>query len=115
MVMYVLELPVGFPRGDDIRANVTVDGLFFKNWSFPYEGGMGLAPVIVARSVQWQSPPAPRSRPAEPMDGHEVVVGVGVAAAAALVFMAWVVRQTHRPRIFRNDRDADVSRLEAEL
>ena len=55
IVIYAIELPVGFPRGDDLSEDVVVDGLFFKNWSFPYDGGMGLAPVLVTPTLAWTS------------------------------------------------------------
>ena len=44
-VVYCLQLPEAFPRGDGLHEPVVVTGLFFKNWSYAYDGGMGLAPV----------------------------------------------------------------------
>jgi len=97
IVVYVLELPEEFPKGDGLREDVTVDGFFFKNWSYPHADGMGLAPVIVARTVDWPSP-RPSSRPAErSVDLNAIVFGAGLAAAAATFFVGWVVRQTRRP------------------
>lgn len=50
---YCLNLPPAFPEGDDIATEVKVTGFFFKNWSYNWEGGMGLAPVVLARNIEW--------------------------------------------------------------
>jgi hypothetical protein len=51
--IYCLELPDGFPLGEDVSASVIAHGFFFKNWSYQWEGGPGLAPILLARTVQW--------------------------------------------------------------
>ena len=52
--IYCLELPDGFPLGEDVSASVIAHGFFFKNWSYQWEGGPGLAPILLARTVDWQ-------------------------------------------------------------
>ena len=42
-VVYCLELPSGFPRGDNLQAVVAVTGFFFKNWSYAWQDGLGIA------------------------------------------------------------------------
>ena len=51
--IYCLELPDGFPLGEDVSASVVAHGFFFKNWSYQWEGGPGLAPILLARTVNW--------------------------------------------------------------
>ncbi|MEQ8836078.1 MAG: hypothetical protein RID07_04665, partial [Lacipirellulaceae bacterium] len=51
---YVLSLPERFPQGNAIRQRVVVHGYFFKNYSYATDAGMSVAPVIVAKAVQWQ-------------------------------------------------------------
>ena len=51
--IYCLELPDGFPLGKDVSASVVAHGFFFKNWSYQWEGGPGLAPILLARTVDW--------------------------------------------------------------
>ncbi|QDU55286.1 hypothetical protein [Aeoliella mucimassa] len=49
----VLELPDGFPEGEDIRESVRVAGFFFKNWRYTSrhaDGQLRLAPLFVGRS-----------------------------------------------------------------
>lgn len=113
-LIYSLELPADFPRGDNIAADVTVEGLFFKNYTFPYEGGMGLAPVVVTRNVGWTPTRAkPQAAEAEQVEWRWLLVGAGGAAMAAAGFVAWVMRQTRRPRLVRDERPVDLSHLEA--
>lgn len=55
-VVYCLELPHDFPMGDNLRAEIEATGIFFKNWSYPYENAMGIAPVVLAKSFLWHQP-----------------------------------------------------------
>jgi hypothetical protein len=98
-VVYCRDLPAGFPRGEGLREAVGVDALFFKNWSYPYEGGMGLAPVLVATTIDWTAPAAVAESKARSVDVTTLVVGGASALLAALLFVAWVVRHTRRPRV----------------
>lgn len=88
VIVYCLELPADFPFVEDSAPEVTVSGVFFKTWSYSWEGGMGLAPVILAKEPRWMSGPA--TPPAEPTaDGNPLLVFV-VAGAAAAVIVALV-------------------------
>ena len=105
IVIYAIELPPGFPRGDDLSEDVVVDGLFFKNWSFPYDGGMGLAPVLVTPTIAWTGAKGGDAKDAVPMKvadaapaTSKLMVGAFLAGAAAVAFVAWAVMQTRRPR-----------------
>ncbi len=104
IVVYSLVLPEKFPRGDDIHADVQVNGIFFKNWSYSWQEGLGLAPVILAKTVGWQPTAiAKTSRTEVTVPG---VVGVIAAAIAALVgWFAW--RQSCRPTTLRLARSSD--------
>jgi len=97
IVVYTLEIPEHFPRGDGLREPVVVDGFFFKNWSYPHADGMGLAPVIVARNVGWQPPRTAPAPAGQTTDFNAVIFGAGLAAMAAMFFVTWIVRQTRRP------------------
>jgi hypothetical protein len=52
-VIYVLKLPAKFPHGDHLRAQIEVTGYFFKNWSYSWGDGLGLAPVVLAANIHW--------------------------------------------------------------
>ncbi len=104
IAVYALDLPTNFPRGDGIGEDVTIDGLFFKNWSFPYDGGIGLAPVLVTPTLAWRAPTdrigaaALNQSGAAPPATTQVVVGALLAGGAAVAFVAWAAMQTRRSR-----------------
>lgn len=96
MVVYSLNLPKKFPRGDEIHADVHVKGIFFKNWSYAWQDGLGLAPVILANTVEWQ----PQSivfvkRQGVSWQSAVVMVIAGVLLAAFVGWFAW--RKTSHP------------------
>jgi len=96
-VVFCLKLPEAFPRGDGIRETVSVTGIFFKNWSYPWEDGLGLAPVILARNIDWK-PPAPPQPPAPPATGKLVLGAAGALCVAGLIAWLAVRRTRRRPR-----------------
>ncbi len=51
IIVYCLDLPKSFPRGDKLDVEVAVHGVFFKNWSYAWEEGLGLAPVLLAQTI----------------------------------------------------------------
>ncbi|MCH8840799.1 MAG: hypothetical protein IH831_09025, partial [Planctomycetes bacterium] len=96
-VVYCLKLPADFPRGDQLRADVMVTGIFFKNWSYSYDEGLGLAPVVLASGVDWQPPVAPAPR--QTWTPQNLVWAATGAALFALATVWWAVRRTvRRPR-----------------
>ncbi len=108
MVVYSLELPEQFPRGDEIRADVKVHGIFFKNWSYSWQEGLGLAPVILAKRVEWQ--PAAFVKPSRTevsLPGVIAVIAAGGALAAIVGWFAW--RQSRRPTVAIGNRDMAIS------
>jgi hypothetical protein len=63
IVVYCLELPVGFPavepagpsgRGVPLDEDVTVTGYFFKRWLHRCEGGMNLSPLVLGTITDWE-------------------------------------------------------------
>lgn len=113
IIVYALELPERFPRGSGLNEPVTVDGWFFKNWSFSHEDGLGLAPVIVARTVKWQPPSEPAASAKRVLNGRDLLYGAIGAAVVAVLFTVWVTRQTQRPPR-RTDLSPDFSKVKIE-
>jgi hypothetical protein len=50
--VYCLELPPNLEVGGDLMSNMVVTGLFFKKLSYHWQDGMGIGPVIVARTFE---------------------------------------------------------------
>jgi hypothetical protein len=121
IVVYAIELPAGFPHGENLKEDVVVDGLFFKNWSFPYEGGMGLAPVLVTPTLDWTGADSRDAtlvgnvKPAAVggLSSFQVATGGILAGAAAAALVVWAAMQTRRPRRLLSS-PPDLSGLESD-
>jgi hypothetical protein len=59
--VYSLALPPELREGDDVAGSLKVTGLYFKNLSYQWQDGVGIAPVIVAKSVQYVGAAPPGS------------------------------------------------------
>jgi hypothetical protein len=98
IMIYCLELPAEFPRGDGLKEDLAMVGLFFKNWSYPYDGGIGLAPVLIAETIDWKPPSIQTALNRPPLDSSTLWIGGAVAASGAGIFLIWVMSQTRRPK-----------------
>ena len=110
IVVYALALPEGFPRGEARTSPVTIDGWFFKVWSFSDGERLGLAPVIVAQSIGWLPPSAPAAQPERAPVARPLVWALVVAAAAGAAMAAWAARQTRRRASPARAADSDAAR-----
>ncbi|MCI0333724.1 MAG: hypothetical protein L0228_10945 [Planctomycetes bacterium] len=52
IIVYCLQLPSGVSTGDEISFDVKASGLFFKKLSYKWRDGLGIAPVIVSKSIE---------------------------------------------------------------
>lgn len=95
-IVYCLELPSDLPRGNDLQATVSVTGFFFKNWSYAWQDGLGIAPVVLARSIDWQPPVAQKERLRVTSRGLTQALTAACGFAALVVYL--VIRNTRRPR-----------------
>jgi hypothetical protein len=98
IVLYSLELPDGFPLGDEIDATCAATGFFFKRWAYASQGGITTAPLVIAKTVDWQPAPAAPPAPEQPLSERVMTAAIvaGVLAAIALVFMTWRMRGAAR-------------------
>ncbi|MCG8450045.1 MAG: hypothetical protein MI725_10770 [Pirellulales bacterium] len=103
-VVYCLELPVAFPRGDQLSSAVSVSGYFFKNWSYSWDGGLALAPVILANSFSWRQPVSLST--AKPVSRKTLILAVGVTSLLG-VALAWLALYPTRRRRTRSATPGD--------
>jgi len=94
LVVYCLQLPPEFPRGENLGAPVSVTGFFFKNWSYAYQEGLGLAPVVLASHLDWQ-PPQVQPR-VQPITSQNLMVAVTLACVFAAITTWLAMRHTRR-------------------
>lgn len=98
IVVYALKLPEEFPRGDKLNASVAVTGYFFKNWSYPWRDGLGIAPVVLANEIEWKQNTFQPSRNRVAITGRLWIQGALIASAVAAIVVVSVLRTTRRPR-----------------
>jgi len=97
-VAYCLKLPESFPQGDKLRSQVQITGYFFKNWSYPWENGLALAPVLLVNSFSWEPPVA--FSPAAPVASRTIIMAMVGACLSGLTVALLVVRYSgRRPRL----------------
>ena len=84
LMFCVLELPDGFPVGDDLREPVRVAGFFFKNWRYASRSSTGqlrLAPLFIGHApLRLVAPPK------QPLWGY--VAGLGFIGVILLLWLA---------------------------
>jgi hypothetical protein len=91
--VYTLELPAGFPTGEDIRAEIEATGFFFKRMVYPTqrEAELRRAPVVMARSLTWLEPA--RQTAATDNTMIRVALGLTIVGIIGLVAVAsWATR-----------------------
>jgi hypothetical protein len=91
LIFCVLDLPDGFPQGDDIRQQVRLAGFFFKTWRYGSREGDGrssqirYAPLFIGRSPLLLVEP-----PEQPIWGW--IAGIGFITVVGLVWLANLYR-----------------------
>lgn len=98
LFVYVLELPPRFPVELQIEERVQFVGFSFKRWLYAAHDRVRPAPVLLARSIDWQpSPPVSRRQ----FIPWFAVVAAGTALAGFAIAAMWL--RTRRPP--KADRD----------
>lgn len=107
IVVVCLELPAGFPVGQQVSADVTITGFFFKRWAYMAQDQLRTAPALLARSVEWEGPSGPGSTPpARPPLPWTSVLIVGAGTIAIGAWLVWHRRpSSHRSKSSAADPD----------
>ncbi len=69
VVIYLAELPRGFPEGMHLDEQAAAHAVFFKRWPYRAASGLRSAPLLLARSLQWQ-PATARGHNLQAGDAH---------------------------------------------
>lgn len=110
IVVYCLSLPAGFPQGDSLDAEVSLDGFYFKRWLYLSGEGEAAAPLVLAGSLAWRpsEAPSPPAGVAVPASLWWWLVPLGGVAVGAL---AWWLRPRAAGRRADDDDEAALARL----
>lgn len=97
VVVYALELPEGLTTGNDIREPASFSGFCFKRWSFNSASGPMIAPVVLAKTAEWEPEPV-LERKTVPNSQRILSVVVAAIIAIAIAFFTWLASRwkTHR-------------------
>ncbi len=88
IVVYLLELPDGFPIGTNLRESAEFTGIAYKRWAYQAQTGLMVAPVVLAKTVRWTPRPDP---PADAtVNSAPMLLGIGGVALLSLILVRWV-------------------------
>jgi hypothetical protein len=118
IIAYVLEFPEGMPTGMEIEEEVGITGFFFKRWEYEAQRELLIAPVVLAKTVQWMPKPAVTSGRGQRRPSLTIIIAV--AAGFTILVSLYVYRRTSSgPAAVRESRahesQADVGRQMKEL
>lgn len=93
VVAYVLQLPTGLQPDEKLDEQVQLTGFFFKNWLYAGQHSTYVAPVLLARSVNWtRSVPEPVYAPS-----FWAIAGIMAGSAAVATILAlWAYYASQR-------------------
>ena len=88
IVVYLLQLPDGFPTGTNLRESAEFTGIAYKRWAYQAQGGLMAAPVVLRgpRAGCRASSPATESA----VSSSQIVLGIGGVVLLSLVLVRWV-------------------------
>ena len=108
-VVQCLQLPKGFPIGNDVLAKVEITGFFYKKYAYrPHHAGeearpdLKVAPVLLAKTVKWISMES--AAEANGPSTEAIWAAVAGALAIALVFTWWIFSRRRRWGAVQLDR-----------
>ena len=97
IVVYCLQPPQEFPTGMELAERARVTGFYFKRWLYLGKEDLQTAPVLLAKTVDWQEKPSAEKN--IPPAFNSIYFLIAAAAVASLLAIAYIVLCTRgRPR-----------------
>jgi hypothetical protein len=88
VVIYVLQLPEGFPLGQQLRETVSLTGFFYRIWPYQAQDTLRIAPLVLARSLRWSAQAAPVQAAPTALQWVLIVAGAALFAVLVVVLVA---------------------------
>jgi hypothetical protein len=101
LVLYVLQLPEGFPVGMQVRETIACHGFFFKRWAYPAKDAIRSTPLLLARTLHWEKPVAAKPVAVTPLTIAGIISGA-LMIAGVTVWFALRGGQSPRPYASRS-------------
>jgi hypothetical protein len=99
IVIYCLKLPKNFPTGMELSEPVEAAGFYFKRWLYMGQEDLETAPVVLAKTIEWEKRAEVRPETSPPL-GFDAVLFViaagGLLGLSAFAYIYYVTRG--RPR-----------------
>jgi hypothetical protein len=93
LVIYVLDLPAGFPIADHMHEEVELTGFFFKRWAYRAQDAIRSAPLLLAKTVNWKPPPVANTEPVR----LAVLGGIVLCASLIAGIVVWMALHGSTP------------------
>ena len=113
-IVYTLQLPEEFPRGDEIQEEVELVGFFFKKWVYRAKSSTQIAPLLLARDITWHEEVVVESAALPVLKIVGVVAAMalfGVGVAALIYFQNRRVVSQDTARIVSSAEEAGFQKL----
>lgn len=112
IIIYLLELPPEFPTGRKLGEPAEITGFFFKRWAYGAGDGIRVAPLLLAKTIDWQ----PQVQPEVALPSRTMFLAIvsGVVVFVGLLLALLWQRRQSRALALLQDR-ADVPRRIAAL
>lgn len=104
IIIYLLELPPEFPTGRKLGEPAEITGFFFKRWAYGAGDGIRVAPLLLAKTIDWK----PEAKPEVVLPSRTKLLAIAsgiVVIVSLLLALLWQRRQSRTLAILQARED----------
>ncbi len=105
IVVYCLELPEGFPVGEDVSERVQFTAFFFKMWPYASQMGVRTTGLFYAKVPEWMRHSVPAREGVKVPFSLVVLGALALAVLILLLINSRVKEETGNPEILPDEMD----------
>ncbi len=93
VVVYATKMPDKFPEGMELNEAAGFRGVFFKRWAYKAKGDLMTAPMVLAKTADWEPSPVElaKTAPPDPVKNSRSIRIMMSLAAVVAALIAWTV------------------------
>ncbi len=110
MMLYTLELPDGFPTGENLREEVTATGFFFKRIAYGAVGAFRTTPLLLTKTLRW-TPSVDEEAEAQQAARNELPLFLGLAGGMLALCLGMVYLAFRKQRTAASEHPEYVQKL----